>query len=179
MLDGNFHQEDLARGRRVVCNVHALIVPTRDRAAFIAAVRERVDPARDLVDRPQAMSTFAGEIPWCDTFPKSGSTELAMEIERRRVPEQHTEPQLFRNGQQLSVHEFVKAYPRSGARSDHRAEKSPGKERISAINQGDSSKQGGARSYDRRTFRQNDSAMAGFSRKIGVRRPRLLHSVRG
>jgi len=115
LLDGIFHQEDLARGRRLVCKVHTLILPTRDRDPFIAAIKQRVNPALYPVDRPQAMIAFAGEIPWCDTFPKNGFTEVAIELERKTVPEQRTEKKLFRRGQQLGVREHIELIERMQA----------------------------------------------------------------
>jgi len=107
MLDGTFHQEDLARGRRVVCKVHTFVVANKNRVPFIAAMKQRIDPAQDPVDRPQAMITFAGEIPWCDTFPKNGLTEVQIELERHKVPLQRTEQVLFRDGKQMSLRDRI------------------------------------------------------------------------
>jgi hypothetical protein len=86
LLDGYIEQEDLEDGRSCVIFPHGMFVQKDDLAEIIAllqkqSLRGRRMPIPEISDDH---CTYAGEIPWCDTFPYNGQTELEFVISTKK-----------------------------------------------------------------------------------------------
>jgi hypothetical protein len=86
LLDGYIEQEDLEDGRSCVIIPHGMFVQKDDLAEIIAllqkqSLRGRRMPIPEISDDH---CTYAGEIPWCDTFPYNGQTELEFVISTKK-----------------------------------------------------------------------------------------------
>lgn len=73
MLDGLMNQQDEIRGRRLLLSVHSFLVANQHADSFLEHLSQR-----DWVpDKPSTYYTFAGEIPWCSTYPENGFSEFS------------------------------------------------------------------------------------------------------
>jgi hypothetical protein len=76
MLDGYFAQQDDNRGRRIFCFVRSFFVKTGLFKEFFGCLSRQNLGGRWLPEKPDNIYTFAGEIPWCKTFPLNGWTSF-------------------------------------------------------------------------------------------------------
>jgi hypothetical protein len=84
-LDGFVTQQDESRGRRLFAFVRTFFVKKSDANAFASALAKQPLGGRWLPEKPSTRYTFAGEIPWCSTFPKSETYELRIVIKERKA----------------------------------------------------------------------------------------------
>jgi hypothetical protein len=61
---------------------------------------------RWLPEKPDVVYTFAGEIPWCDTFPENGLSEFSFVIKEENVTVQRTQQEFYLDGESLGWTEF-------------------------------------------------------------------------
>ena len=76
LLDGYVYQEDLKSRRSCFIFTRGLFVQTDDVIEAANLLREQDLGGRWLPEIPEDYYTYAGEIPWCDTFPNNGQVEL-------------------------------------------------------------------------------------------------------
>ena len=103
LLDGYVAQEDKTRGRRLFCFIRSFLVATRDAASFQDRLSQQDLGGRWLPEKPMFIYTFAGEIPWCDTFPQNGQSEFSFVTSEERVKVQRPQKELYLNGEKLGM----------------------------------------------------------------------------
>jgi len=84
-LDGFVIQQDEARGRRLFAFVRSFLVPADQEKAFVKCLRKQSLGGRWLPEKLAVLYTFAGEVPWCDTFPNTPWTEMRFVVGERKV----------------------------------------------------------------------------------------------
>lgn len=107
LLDGFIKQVDQLSKRALFAFPRAIVVPkshSREIQRFMA--RQIFNESR-LPSIPKNYYTFAGEIPWCDSFPKNEPTDLAVPIGHRTRRVTHTTGLFYRDGIQLADEEVV------------------------------------------------------------------------
>jgi hypothetical protein len=82
LLDGFILQEGLEAGRDCFVWPRCLLVRNSDFEEFVSLLKR--DPQAWIPDIPEDYYTYAGEIPWCDTFPKNGQDEIELTVETKR-----------------------------------------------------------------------------------------------
>jgi len=58
---------------------------------------------RWLPEKPSVGYTFAGEIPWCGTFPENSTCEFSFVVKEETVQVERMEPRFFLDGKQLDL----------------------------------------------------------------------------
>jgi hypothetical protein len=84
-LDGYITQQDETRGRRMFAFARAFLVARRQTRKLVSRLANQPLGGRWLPEKPQTLYTFAGEIPWCDTFPASEMSEMSFVVRERNV----------------------------------------------------------------------------------------------
>jgi hypothetical protein len=84
-LDGFVVQEDELRGRRLFVYVRSFLVAKNQAKAFAAILTEQPLGGGWLPEKPESHYTFAGEVPWCRTFPKTEAVDLELVVDDRNV----------------------------------------------------------------------------------------------
>jgi len=86
LLDGYIEQEDLEDRRSCVIFPHGMFVQKDDLAEIIPLLQKQSLGGRwiPIPEIPDDHCTYAGEIPWCDTFPYNGQTELEFVISTKK-----------------------------------------------------------------------------------------------
>lgn len=102
-LDGFVNQQDEKRGRKMFCFIRSFLVPKRDVERFLYYLSRQDLGGRWLPEKPEVNYTFAGEIPWCDTFPVNGVTEFSFVTNEERVKKQQTQEELYLDGKKLEI----------------------------------------------------------------------------
>ncbi|WP_414581190.1 hypothetical protein [Scytonema sp. PCC 10023] len=92
LLDGYINQEDSKFNRGRFTFLRCLIVKAEEANDLLQRLEKQNLGGRWLPEIPKDYYTYAGEIPWCDTYPNNGKTELSFELKFA----------LQRNGQLLS-----------------------------------------------------------------------------
>jgi len=84
-LDGYVTQQDESRGRRMFAFVRSFLIRGNRATKLFSCLSKQLLGGRWLPEKPEIRYTFAGEIPWCDTFPDSDLTEMHFVIRERKV----------------------------------------------------------------------------------------------
>jgi hypothetical protein len=103
MLDGYFGQQDKDRGRKIFCFIRSFLVPKRIAKSFLSHLSKQGLGNRWLSEKPSVIYTFAGEIPWCQTFPENGVTEFEFVVKEKQVTVKQKKPVCFLDGRQLDL----------------------------------------------------------------------------
>lgn len=101
-LDGFFTQQDEERGRRVFCFIRSFVVARRLATPFAERLRKQSLAGRWLPEKPELIYTFAGEVPWCETFPENGLTDFNFVINEKTVKAKRRRVVYFLDGKRLS-----------------------------------------------------------------------------
>jgi hypothetical protein len=102
LLDGGISQEDLPTKRRFDLWIHSRIV-TRTQLKLLQGLPfEGVDGAREFSHNPTSHYTFAGEIPWNDTWPLNEPDGLEFEMGKIEEIRSNTRLVMYRSGKRLS-----------------------------------------------------------------------------
>lgn len=101
MLDGQIAREDEATGRRLRADISTFLIRKSDAKAFARCLTR--DSIRDgyPLDKPSHYHIFAGEVPWCDAFPKSYAEAVSLVIKRSKVKVRRRKPVFFLDGNPL------------------------------------------------------------------------------
>jgi hypothetical protein len=105
-LNGFFTQEDAKRGRRIFCFVRSFLVKRHQADSFVKCLSKQDLASRWLPEIPRVIYTFAGEIPWCDTYPKNGLTDLRFVVKEKRVKVKRKRRAYFLDGKQIQLLRF-------------------------------------------------------------------------
>ncbi|MDP2660683.1 MAG: hypothetical protein Q8R28_08135, partial [Dehalococcoidia bacterium] len=105
LLDGFATQVDKRHKRALYAFARGLLVPKQHSQALRELLaRERPDSPR-LPEVPEDYYTFAGETPWCETFPENGQTDLEFHVGDRIKKSPTNEPRFYRSGKTLNEEE--------------------------------------------------------------------------
>ena len=105
LLDGFLRQKDDQNNREIFAFLQGLIVKSEESEEIVKMLKkqERIN-SDTLPGEPEDHCTYAGEIPWCNTYPANDWEELKLETRVVLVPE---EQQFFlRNGRVVSGQEL-------------------------------------------------------------------------
>jgi hypothetical protein len=81
LLDGFILQEDTATNRDCFFRPRCLLVRNSDLEEFVSLLKR--DLHTWIPDIPEDYYTYAGEIPWCDTFPNNGQDEMEFTVKTK------------------------------------------------------------------------------------------------
>lgn len=85
LLDGYICQEDLDSKRSCFVFPRGLLIRDADLEEVVGLLQKKNIGARWLPEIPEDYYTYAGEIPWCDTFYYNNHTELNFVISTKKV----------------------------------------------------------------------------------------------
>ena len=98
LLDGHVDQEDLTAHRGRFVFPRGLLVPSRDVDEVVAHLERQDLGNRWLPELPKDRYRFAGEIPWCETYPANGPSDLDFEVDTQTVMETEQRLMVTRGG---------------------------------------------------------------------------------
>ena len=100
LLQGFLPQKDENIGRNMLAFLHGLIVRSKEAAEIVEILKnqEKID-GHSIPSCPEDHRTFAGEIPWCDTYPPNKWEEFPFEVRKVLIPEQR--PEFLRDGEPI------------------------------------------------------------------------------
>ena len=88
LLQGNLSQEDKKDSRDIFVSLQGLIVkPEKTEKIVETFMNQEAMDRSNMPFCPEDYYTYAGEVPWCDTYPKNSSEEIKIEIGKVSVPE--------------------------------------------------------------------------------------------
>lgn len=99
MLDGSVYQQDETRGRRLYIYVRSFLVANQYADSFL----DHLSRQDGLPDKPSIYYTFAGEIPWCSTYPPNGVSEFSFVTKEEPVKVRGTRLKSYVNGKELDL----------------------------------------------------------------------------
>jgi hypothetical protein len=103
MLDGYIVQENETLGRNIFCFIRSFLVLSSEADSFFEHLSNQNLGGRWLPEKPSVGYTFAGEIPWCETFPENSACEFSFVVKEETVQVERMEPRLFLDGKQLDL----------------------------------------------------------------------------
>ena len=99
LLDGYVSQESERIDRRIFNFLRGLIVMAAEAPAILTSLEQQHVLGRGLPDIPADYYTYAGEVPWCDTYPRNGMDSLEMVVGTREEEELVENLVLLRGGE--------------------------------------------------------------------------------
>ena len=103
LLEGHLSQEDDQVNRDMFASVRGLIVKSEESEEIVNTLKQKKIDAGSIPSCPEDFYTYAGEIPWCDTYPANSWEELSFET--RSVLRPIERQILLRNGEPISEEE--------------------------------------------------------------------------
>ncbi|MBI5184395.1 MAG: hypothetical protein HZA01_01545 [Nitrospinae bacterium] len=100
-LDGYVTQQDERRGRRLFCFIQSFLVAKEEVESFLNHLGHQYIGGRWLPEKPSVIYTFAGEIPWCDTFPHNNLSEFAFVTKEEMVKIKRNQKKLYLDDKKL------------------------------------------------------------------------------
>ena len=108
LLDGYLGQKDDQISREMFAFLRGVIVKSDESEKIVERLRQREKNDWSMLSCPEGYYTYAGEIPWCDTYPKNSWEELSLEIGSVLVSRE--QPILLRNGEPISEEEMYEFF---------------------------------------------------------------------
>ena len=108
LLDGYLGQKDDQISREMFAFLRGVIVKSDESEKIVERLRQRGKNDWSMLSCPEDYYTYAGEIPWCDTYPKNSWEELSLEIGSVLVSRE--QPILLRNGEPISEEEMYEFF---------------------------------------------------------------------
>jgi len=105
LLDGCVRQEDIRTKRDFSMWIHTRLISPPEISRLLILPFDRVDGAREFATTPHTTYTFAGEIPWADTWPQYEEDSIDFEDGWAFCYEEHDCLILNIGGKQLSERE--------------------------------------------------------------------------
>lgn len=102
-LDGYFTQQDESRGRSLFCFIRSFFVSTKDIESFEKYLAKQDLGGRWLPEKPSVIYTFAGEIPWCSTYPMNELEEFSFKSNERIIKTKKTKEELYLDEKKLNI----------------------------------------------------------------------------
>jgi len=103
MLDGYITQENETLGRNIFCFIRSFLVLASEADSFFEHLSNQNLGGRWLPEKPSVSYTFAGEVPWCETFPDSDACEFSFVVKEETIQVERMEPTCFLDGKQLDL----------------------------------------------------------------------------
>ena len=104
LLDGSLDQKDAQIGRDMFACLRGVIVKSDESEKIVETLKQRENNDWSMISCPEDYYTYAGEIPWCDTYPANDWEELKLETGVVLVPEE--QQLLLRSGRFVSDQEL-------------------------------------------------------------------------
>jgi hypothetical protein len=121
MLDGYVSRQDESRGRRLFAFVRSFIVKKNDTTKFIACLNKQSLAGRWLPEKPETHHVFAGEVPWCDVFPRTFLEDISFVVSERTVKVRRKEPVFFLDGNEIDINTLARQVHELPLRDDETA----------------------------------------------------------
>lgn len=102
LLDGDISQEDLPTKRKFDLWVHSRIVTRAQLKLMQRLPFDGVDGAREFSHNPTSPYTFAGEVPWNETWPPTEPDSLEFTMGRTMEIQSHKRFVAYQSGRRLS-----------------------------------------------------------------------------
>ena len=102
-LDGYVVQQDETRGRRLFCFIRSFLIDSIDITQFLDHLSHQDLSGRWLPEKPSVIYSFAGEIPWCATFPDNGLSKVSFITKEETIKVQRTHPELYLDGKKIGL----------------------------------------------------------------------------
>ena len=112
LLDGYLGQKDDQVSREMFAFLRGMIVKSDESEKIVERLRQRKKDDWSMLSCPEDYYTYAGEIPWCDTYPKNSWEELSLEIGSVLVSREQSV--LLRNGEPISEEETYQFFDSIG-----------------------------------------------------------------
>ena len=96
LLQGNLRQEDNQARREILAFLQGLIVKSEESDEIVEGLKQKKIDSHSVRFCPEDHYTYAGEIPWCDTFPTSCWEEVWCEIGLEKVKIEQAKFQAFK-----------------------------------------------------------------------------------
>ena len=80
LLEGNLNQKNDCPRRHISAVLRGVIVKTEDSEEIVERLKDKKIDLMTIPSCPKDHLTYAGEIPWCDTYPRNEWAELSIEI---------------------------------------------------------------------------------------------------
>jgi hypothetical protein len=103
MLDGYVTQENKNIGRSLFCFIRSFLVLSSEVDSFCQHLSNQDLGGRWLPEKPSVGHTFAGEIPWCATFPETDLSEISFVVKEETVNVQRMQKIFFLDGKQQDL----------------------------------------------------------------------------
>ena len=100
-LDGFITQQDESRGRRLFAFIRSFFVAKSEASMFVSVLEKQPLGGRWLPEKPSTHYTFAGEIPWCSTYPIIEPYEMRFVMKERKVKVKKKRTVLMLDGEPL------------------------------------------------------------------------------
>ena len=105
LLQGRLGQEDKQYNRNMFAFLQGLIVKSKKSTEIVEVLKKQERINRNTIPSvPEDHFTYAGEIPWCDTYPPNNWEEVSLEIGTVLVSKE--QKVLLRNGEPVSDEEL-------------------------------------------------------------------------
>lgn len=101
LLDGYLTQEDMRNKRRLFAFPRGLAISRKYSKEFLRDLSKQNIGGRKVPEIPSNYYTFAGEIPWCDTFSYNGKTDFVLRTKYKITKESNNELRFYRKGRKL------------------------------------------------------------------------------
>jgi hypothetical protein len=105
LLNGSISQVDKQHHRSLFAFPHGLFVPEQHSQELHQLLEKQKLDWDNLPEIPQDYYTFAGEIPWCETFPENGFKNANLVIGHQIEEVPHSEIRFYRKGKKLNKEE--------------------------------------------------------------------------
>ena len=107
MLNGFVTQRDEDLGRSSFFLIRGLIIENQHASSFIDLLNQQDFSNAQIPNKPSVYYTFAGEIPWCSTFPENGFSEFPFVTKEKPVRVQRTRCEFYFNNKKLDQDQML------------------------------------------------------------------------
>lgn len=88
------------------CFLQGVLLEAGDAREILEAVDRAQENRLDATDIPEVHYAYAGEIPWCETYPPTEPSEITLIMGEKTVATKKVELDFVRNGESMSGAEF-------------------------------------------------------------------------
>lgn len=106
LLWGDVAQYDEQNRRHMFCFMQGLLLEAVDAEEILDAVGRAEENRLDATDIPEIHYAYAGEIPWCETYPPTEPSEITLILGETTVATKKTELDFVRGGESVSDTKF-------------------------------------------------------------------------
>ncbi|QIN84412.1 hypothetical protein GBA63_18525 [Rubrobacter tropicus] len=108
LLWGHVTQHDEKHRRYMFCFMQGLLLEAADADEILGAVNGAEENRLDATDIPEIHYAYAGEIPWCETYPSTEPSEIALILGETTVATKKVEIEFVRDGESVSDAEVTR-----------------------------------------------------------------------